>query len=82
MIPSFGQPLINNEDPTRVNLPLQMETALINGLEEYHVYRFSVYFETGAGRSSSSNFITVETSSIGIIMIQFGHPLIYCTSYC
>lgn len=66
VIPSFGQPLTNIDDPTRVRLPLRMEMARIDELEEYHVYRFWTYFETSEGRSSDSDFIEIETSSKGL----------------
>ena len=69
VIPSFGQPLMNSDDPTRVRLPLNMEMALIDELEEYHVYRFWVYFETSEGRNSNSDFIEIETSSKGFVTI-------------
>lgn len=64
-IPSPGQPLVNQQDPTRVVLPLFMETAHIDGLEEYYVYRLSVYFETSAGRSPTTSSIDIETLSSG-----------------
>ena len=64
-IPSIGQPLANEQNPIRVNSPLLMETAQLDGLEEYFVYSVSIYFETSAGRSLSSSFIMIETLPSG-----------------
>ncbi len=64
-IPSIGQPLTNEQNPIRVNLPLLMETAQLDRLEEYHVYSVSIYFETSVGRSLSSSSIMVETLPSG-----------------
>ena len=68
IIPSLGQPLVNENDPTRVNSSLLMETANINSLEEFYVYQFSIYYETSVGRSPSSSSLLVKTLPTGKIM--------------
>ena len=65
VIPSFGQPLVNELDPTRIDSSLLMERARVNGLEEYYVYQFSVYYETTVGRSPSSTSLLLETLPAG-----------------
>ncbi len=70
-IPSSGQSLTNINDPVTVRLPLETETAVIEGLEEYSLYKFWVYFETSAGRSANSEWIQVETLSDGEILNSF-----------
>ena len=60
-IPSFGQPLMNINDPVRVTLPLKTEMAHIEGLSEFSIYRCFVFLETGAGRSENSDAIEVMT---------------------
>lgn len=71
VIPSNGQSLMNSDDPTRVKLPLRMEIALIDELEEYHLYRLWVYFETNEGRSPKSISIEIGTSIEGIATLFF-----------
>ena len=65
IIPSSDQPLVNEQDPTRVGSSLLTETARINSLEEFYVYQFSVYYETSVGRSPSSSSLLVETPPTG-----------------
>ena len=62
-IPSFGQPLMNINDPVRVTLPLKQEMVLINELDEFSTYQFLVFFETSAGRSTNSEDLEVKTLS-------------------
>ena len=67
VIPSIGQPLVNENDPTRVNSSLLMETASITSLEEFCVYQFFIYYETSVGRSPSSSSLLIETLPTGKI---------------
>ena len=67
-IPDSGQRLANNPDPTLAVLPLRREQVTIEGLEEYHVYRVAVYYETSQGRSDRSSPATVQTSTSGKII--------------
>ena len=64
-IPDVGQRLVNNPDPTLAVLPLRREQVTIEGLEEYHVYKVVVYYETSQGRSDRSSPVTVQTSISG-----------------
>ena len=64
-IPDDGQGLTNNPDPTRVVVPLRREQVTIDGLEEYHVYQLSVFYETSQGRSERSSPTTLQTLSSG-----------------
>ena len=60
-IPSIGRPLANNPDPTRVTLPLRNESVVIEELEEFHVYRFVIFYENSQGRSNSSSPVVIQT---------------------
>lgn len=62
-IPTLGQPLSNNPDPTIVSLPLKRESVVISGLQEFSVYQFSVYYENSMGRSDGSNPLEQETTA-------------------
>lgn len=64
-IPDAGQRLSNNPDPTLAVLPLRREQVMIEGLEEYHVYRVAIYYETSQGRSDRSSPMTVQTLTSG-----------------
>ena len=64
-IPDAGQRLSNNPDPTLAVLPLRREQVTIEGLEEYHVYKVVVYYETSQGRSDRSSPMTVQTLTSG-----------------
>ena len=64
-IPQPGLPLTNNPDPRIVMLPLQLETAVVNTLEEFSVYQFAVYLENIVGQSAASNSVTVEMPASG-----------------
>ena len=64
-LPTIAQLLANSPDPTLVELPLQREVAILNNLEEHHIYRFSVFYENSAGQSSTSETIMLETPATG-----------------
>ena len=59
-IPSLPEhPLSNNPDPRLATLPLNEEMLLLQGLEENFVYEFTVYCENSAGRSETSDPISI-----------------------
>lgn len=64
-IPSTGFPLANSPDPKVAFPPLKQESILIEGLEEYHVYRFSVTMFNSAGQSDMSIPIIQELPGRG-----------------
>ena len=68
-IPSLGQPLANNPNPTLVTLPLKRESVLISGLQEFSVYQFSIYYENSVGRSDSSSRLEQATTAAGTILL-------------
>ena len=53
-IPTPGNPLANNPDPRHATVPLEPEIAILDDLQEYHVYEFSVFIANTAGRSDMS----------------------------
>lgn len=53
-IPTQGNSLVNNADPRLAGIPLQPEVAVVNGLQEQHLYKFSVFIANAAGRSEMS----------------------------
>ena len=53
-IPTPGNPLANNPDPRHATAPLRWEMVVLDDLQEYHVYEFSVFIENAAGRSEMS----------------------------
>ena len=55
----------NDPDPNVATLPLKIESVVIKMLEEYYVYRFSVYLENAVGQSDISNSITVKMPPAG-----------------
>lgn len=61
MIPSISRPLANNPDPTLVTLPFGNESVVVEDLEEFHVYRFMIYYENSQGRSNSSAPVIIQT---------------------
>ena len=65
-IPDAGQRLLNNPDPTLAVLPLRREQVVIEGLEEYHVYQVTVYYETSQGRSDKTSPRILQTLMSGI----------------
>jgi len=52
--PTQGNPLVNNPNPRHATVPLQQETVVLDHLQEYFVYEFSVFMENAAGRSEMS----------------------------
>ena len=64
-IPSLGQPLANNPNPTLVTSPLKRESVLITGLHEFSVYQFSIYYENSVGRSDISSPLEQATAAAG-----------------
>ena len=56
MHPQPGEMFANDPDP-RVSayLPLQFESAVIDKIEEFYVYRFSVLVQNSVGESDVSN---------------------------
>ena len=71
-IPSLGQPLVNNPNPTLVTLPLKRESVLITGLHEFSVYQFTIYYENSVGRSDSSSALEQATAAAGKIQTKIG----------
>ena len=65
-IPTPGNPLANNPDPRHATVPLQWEMVVLDDLQEYHVYDFSVFIENAAGRSEMSMAIMQELPGAGI----------------
>ena len=64
-VPTPGSPLANNQDPRIVSLPLMMETAELDDLQESFIYRFTVFAENGAGRSVGSTPILQDMPEAG-----------------
>lgn len=68
---SITQAMFSNDpDPNDATLPLKIESVVIKMLEEYYVYRFSVYLENAVGRSNISNSIAVEMPPAGSKTLQ------------
>lgn len=65
MIPSISRPLANNPDPTLVTLPFRNETVVVENLEEFHVYRFMIFYENSQGKSNSSSPVIIQTHISG-----------------
>ena len=65
-IPTPGNPLANNPDPRHATAPLQWEMVVLDDLQEYHVYEFSVFIENAAGRSEMSMAIMQGLPGAGI----------------
>lgn len=75
-IPDVGE-VMNNPDPTLVILPLRREQVEIVSLEEYHVYRLAVYYETSQGRSELSSPVTLQTLTSGIKNNHVSFPVLH-----
>ena len=63
--PTGRQQLNNDPDPRLTVLPLEEEVLEIDGLQEYFVYSFSVYYENSAGRSGSSDTVELNMPAAG-----------------
>ena len=69
-IPTQDNPLANNADPRLASIPLQREVAIVDDLQEHHVYKFSVFMENTAGRSGMSMTIIQALPAAGrVVMI-------------
>ena len=63
--PTQGNPLVNNPNSRHATVPLQNETVVLDHLQEYFVYEFSVFMENAAGRSEMSVAIIQELPGAG-----------------
>jgi len=63
--PTQGNPLVNNPNPRHATVPLQQETVVVDHLQEYFVYEFSVFIQNAAGRSEMSVAIIQEMPGAG-----------------
>ena len=64
-VPRQGNQLANNANPMLVAWPLEWETAIVDYLQEFNVYTFSVYIINSAGRSQMSQLIIQEMPGAG-----------------
>ena len=64
-IPDNGRPLANSPDPNLVLLPLKNESVKIEGLEEFHIYRFVIFYANSQGTSNSSSSVILNTDIAG-----------------
>ena len=58
--PTERQRLSNNPDPRLATTPLVWEEQELVGLQEYFIYSVSIYYENEAGRSASSEPVSVN----------------------
>ena len=65
-IPTQGNPLANNADPRLTSIPLQREVAVVDDLQEHHVYKFSVFMANAAGRGEMSMTIIQALPGSGL----------------
>ena len=65
-IPTQGNPLANNADPRLASVPLQQEVAVVDDLQEHHVYKFSVFVANAAGRGEMSMTIIQALPGAGL----------------
>ena len=65
-IPTQGNPLVNNADPRLASIPLQQEVAVVDDLQEHHVYKFSVFMANAAGRGEMSMTIIQALPGAGL----------------
>jgi hypothetical protein len=63
--PPARQRLRNNPDPRLTVTPLVWEELEIDGLQEYFVYSFTIFYENSAGRSESSDVIEINMPPAG-----------------
>ena len=78
-IPTEGNPLVNNADPRLASIPLQQEVAVVEGLQEHHVYKFSVFIANAAGRSEMSISIIQALPGAGM-GASVGKVIVSCVS--
>ena len=64
-----GMLFVNNPDPRVATLPLKQENVVIEQLEEFYVYQFTVFLENAVGQSDVSNRMTVDMPPAGIIRV-------------
>ena len=67
-IPTQGNPLANNADPRVASIPLQPEVIVVDGLQEHHVYKFSVIMANAVGRSRMSITIIQALPGAGLLL--------------
>ena len=60
----------NNPDPRVATLPLKTESVVIGQLEEFYVYRFTVFLANSAGKSDVSNPIFIDMPPSGTYLTQ------------
>ena len=68
VIPTQGNPLANNADPRLASVPLQQEVIVVDGLQEHHVYKFSVFMANAVGRSRMSITIIQALPGAGLLL--------------
>ena len=74
-IPTQGNPLANNADPRLASIPLEREAVVVDGLQEHHVYTFSVIMANAVGRSGMSITIIQALPGAGLLLwhcVQWG----------
>ena len=67
-IPTQGDPLANNADPRHASVPLQREVAVVDDLQEHHVYKFSVFMANAAGRGEMSMGVIQALPEAGLYL--------------
>ena len=64
-VPRQGNQLANNANPMLVAWSLKWETAVVDYLQEFNVYTFSVYIVNSARRSQMRQLIIQEMPGAG-----------------
>ena len=64
-VPPPGYLLSNSPDPALVSLPLKTESVVIENLEEFHSYSFTVYQENSEGIGPLSMTVIQDTPEDG-----------------
>lgn len=64
-VPRQGNQLANNPNPMLVAWPLKWETAIVDYLQEFNVYTFSVYIVNSARRNQMRQLIIQEMPGAG-----------------
>ena len=65
-IPTQSNPFANNAGPRLASIPLQREVAVVDDLQEHHVYKFSVFMANAAGRGEMSMTIIQALTGAGL----------------